>query len=156
MISRLRHFFPFFSFVLFTRLGKSRTNFFFHAGCGNRRYPFVFLFFCHDFIGLFLFFRLEFLSLTRVFALLSFFGPYGLGWLFLGLVCASLSDLNLAEFLFSVCISMDGSSCFLIFLNFLRLHVRCDLNMDYPLYIYRGVSGKAFWNRTCTNTAEKK
>lgn len=42
----------------------------------------------------------------------------------------SLPDLNLAEFLFSVCISMDGS-CFLIFLHFLRLHVRCDRNMDY-------------------------
>lgn len=83
-IKSLRHFFSlYFPFVLFYEIGQESNEFLFHAGCGNRRYPFVFLFFCHDFIGLFSF---MFLSLNHVFVLLSFFGPYGLGWLFLGLV----------------------------------------------------------------------
>lgn len=71
---------PFF----FTRLGKSRTNFFFTLGAEIGVIRSFFLFFCHDFIGLFLF-----LSISLMFALLSFFGPYGLGWLFLGFGCVS-------------------------------------------------------------------
>lgn len=92
------------------RLGKSRTNFFFTLGAEigvirSFSYPFVMI-------------LLGYSSLCfLMFALLSFFGPYGLGWLFLGLVV--FFRLKFAEFLFSVCISMDGSSCFShIFLHF--------------------------------------
>lgn len=43
-------------FFFFTRLGKSRTNFFFTLGAEIGVIRSFFLFFCHDFIGLFLFF----------------------------------------------------------------------------------------------------
>lgn len=127
-------------FVLFYEIRQESNEFLFHAGCGNRRYPFVSYSFCHDFIGLFSF-NLCFLHLTLCsFYFLSSVHTVWVGF-FLVWLCISF-DLNLAEFLFSVCISMDWSSCFShIFLHFLCLHVRCDLNMDCPL---GGFVGKVF------------
>jgi len=115
-----------FPFVYLTKIGQVWDEFPFHARSGNRRYPFVFNSFCHDFVSI-VFFQRIFHSLKCSYSL-SFFGLYWFGLAFLVVLnCFFQFKPGKIPFL---CLHQHGWVLFLFIFHFIffsNFVIFCDL-----------------------------